>query len=305
MKQVKNFIPHMIVILLIINSIGFAQQARYIVKEKEKPIPLADLQNPDSPSYVPIPYPKTREEVIVDFKYVLKRRLEHLKRYPSRRKTSRGSFILFMDLLNKKSKIKIGNIIRVKNYFRSSPLFYYTFSVKNSSGLVLARISLRDSGLFSQASYGGGSKRLRDIQSPQESIRIFQQHANRLNIKLDGNFAQHAQFEYVSFNSPRCNPNSPMRRTAIAGIFYYLDDENNIYREREKVPLTEENILAGLKREHFRQYHFLYPNRQPEKNARPIEFFHDYVNMMLLSIEWLNYQELNKFRNSSHAKNSK
>ncbi|MCU0289523.1 MAG: hypothetical protein MUF15_24405 [Acidobacteria bacterium] len=36
---------------------------------RQAPISIKELTDPNSPSYVPCPYPKTREEIIADFKY--------------------------------------------------------------------------------------------------------------------------------------------------------------------------------------------------------------------------------------------
>jgi len=41
-------------------------------EKRRPPVPLEELQNPKSPSYVPIPYPQTREEIIEDLKYLIK-----------------------------------------------------------------------------------------------------------------------------------------------------------------------------------------------------------------------------------------
>jgi hypothetical protein len=116
--------------------------------ERRKPLPLKELQNPNSPSYVPIPYPQTDEEVITDLKYYFSRRINQSKRriysvgdFSANDKIMRG-FVYGKDVL-------VGEIIRVKNQLAVWERNYtFLIRLKTSDNIWLADICMNSNGLF-------------------------------------------------------------------------------------------------------------------------------------------------------------
>lgn len=95
--------------------------------KKEPPIPLEELKNPKSPSYVPIPYPQTREKIIKDVEYYIKRNLK-LTRVGIPSYVNEGSDIdkIGLKLLEKDSGYFIGRIVKVYNKTNQRPGYYFT-----------------------------------------------------------------------------------------------------------------------------------------------------------------------------------
>ena len=60
MKSIKYTVVSLLIIFFCFHLAG---------EERKKPIPMKELTDPRSPSYVPYPYPRKRAEIIADFKY--------------------------------------------------------------------------------------------------------------------------------------------------------------------------------------------------------------------------------------------
>jgi hypothetical protein len=96
-----------IIICLIQTSFG---------EERRKPIPMDQLTDHSSPFYVPHPYPKTREEIMANLKFQVKRKNEYLdsrrrKLKINRKKNKPG----LLDILEGKTSSRVGKIIKVQN----------------------------------------------------------------------------------------------------------------------------------------------------------------------------------------------
>jgi hypothetical protein len=150
--------------------------------ERRKPLILHELQNPKSPSYVPIPYPKNDKEVIADLKYFFRKELnsqENIvfsgKKFPSREKIMRN-FMVGKDVL-------VGEILKIKNDV-SGRERDYTFLVRlrNRENIWLSNISLDANGLFLRMNFlDFDNLKSRGVKK----YMIFQPYADRLSIKKE------------------------------------------------------------------------------------------------------------------------
>ena len=91
----------------------------YVFAEKRvKPIPLERLSDPDSPSYVPVPYPKNETEAITDLKYAIKRCFSKQEGVHEVYIGSSSPSVPFenvlLNLLEEKPIYRIGEIVKVK-----------------------------------------------------------------------------------------------------------------------------------------------------------------------------------------------
>lgn len=119
-------------------------------EKREKKMPMKELTDPASPSYVPIPYPKTEEEIIVDFKYAIKKVYElregvHVVNLgPPLRSRE-----ILLNLLEEKSEYKIGKIVKVNNRNANDAHDYsWLVIVLNKDNSVAARVDMAANGLW-------------------------------------------------------------------------------------------------------------------------------------------------------------
>ena len=274
MKPVNHLVSSIVVILLIVNGLGFGRQSPYRIKEKEKPIPLADLQNPDSPSYVPIPYPKTREEVIIDFKYFIKRDIEHRKRIGRGHANPPNSFSPLRDLFNKKPKIKIGIIRKAKNLSASSPKHYFFFDVTDLSGKVIMKIAMRDTGHYSTSNH----RKVIPMplsRSLEEGLATFKKKVAQFRLNHETEDLLNAKLEYVVFSHGICIPMYPLVSVKLKNAHYFLDARDRLFVVKKSEPLTYENNKRRG-RENFRNLR--------ENNILSYSL-KDHANRKLISIE--------------------
>jgi len=111
MKRI--YISSLLILLWIFN---------YALGEKRRsPIPIESLTNPESLDYIPHPYPKTKEEIIKDIKFQIKKK-DKLK---IRKNLGRIKKNPLINILNEKTSLKIGSIIKVKNRMSTMSHDYY------------------------------------------------------------------------------------------------------------------------------------------------------------------------------------
>ncbi len=144
MKHTKYIISFLIIILCTFPLIAEKRKAR---------LPMKELTDPNSPSFVPIPYPKNRKEIFVDFKYYVKTYCvegkfieKRIDNSPSTRK------IVSRELLKPDSKYRFGEVIKVKNRREMScDDYYWLIPIYDKKGDVVMRLEMLASGLFASA----------------------------------------------------------------------------------------------------------------------------------------------------------
>lgn len=119
-----------------------------VAKERLKPKPMSELKNPDSPSYVPIPYPKTREELIQDIAYATKKLfMDKDGEYIVLGGKSTFHEIIFK-LFGDKPVYRIGKIFVVNNRNRRAHNYTWLVLVENGAGRNIGLICMGAEGLF-------------------------------------------------------------------------------------------------------------------------------------------------------------
>jgi hypothetical protein len=117
MNKFKYFFTFVLVLSLL--QFTFAEK-------RAKPLPMKELTDPASPSYVPYPYPKTKQELIADMKYAIKKFfLPSEDRHEVIIGPLPGFRKVLPNLLEENPMYKIGKIIKVKNLLSRCPYDYY------------------------------------------------------------------------------------------------------------------------------------------------------------------------------------
>jgi len=209
-------------LVLAVLSVALAGEKRHA------PVPLSELKNPKSPSYVPVPYPKTRQEIITDFEYYLKRRFSPDSRVVTYGDPGSG-VIIFPKLLQKDSGYTIGRIFRVKSrtHFRAAE--FIVFEVFDPSGNVAVRVALEDCGLFCGANFASAGFKKDPLMSVDESKKFLD---SKKIPGLDPSEIKSIEYECLIFGSPEnpiLNVKTPMEN-------FYMDCKGNVFilQKREK-----------------------------------------------------------------------
>lgn len=269
MKKVTRLLATIIVVLMTVNCLSTSLMAKNGIKEKQKKLPLADLQNPDSPSFVPIPYPKTRKDVIIDFKYFIKLNIVSRQRM-GKQGVNPNDFTTYMaDLLNKKSRLKIGKISKAHNLSRSAADFYYVFEIRDQKGHPVAKIAMYDSGLYASANYNGG-KPLRGLGTLEEGLEVFKKKKDKLGLEHTKKELDNASAGYEVYVGALAKCTAPIRKIKVGNANYYLDFQDRLYKINKAEPLELDNLKKWKK------------ESDSTKTKYPLC---DYLNKKLITIE--------------------
>ncbi|MFH2108324.1 MAG: hypothetical protein ABII93_06625 [Chrysiogenia bacterium] len=194
--------------------------------ERKKSLPLKELQYPKSPSYVPFPYPKSRDEIIADLKYAIK--LHHEPGIGDK-KDERDRILL--KLLEENSGVSIAEIEKVMNRTSIYPdEFSYFIALKDNDGNEVARLSLMASGLYS----GGVVTASKKIKF-KESFRIKKETLRGLSIFVNPSEVKKMERIFMG-NNLAPYPFSPTWEIVTKdNSIYYLDYNNYFYKLRNEI----------------------------------------------------------------------
>lgn len=135
----------MVLILILLLS-ALASSIQLTGEERHPPrLTMEDLTDPSSPSHVPYPFPKSREEIIGNLKYQLS------KMYSGKRwEISTTSYIdILPDLVKENPSAVVGEIVKVKNRLSFMPYPYsYLIFISDSKGKYTARVAMSANGLI-------------------------------------------------------------------------------------------------------------------------------------------------------------
>jgi hypothetical protein len=215
--------------------------------ERAKPIPLKELQNKNGPSYVPIPYPQKRKDIITDMKHQLSRFMKNNKPFNSKQyvyekdNTSR----YYEKYLKGVGSISVGTIVKVVNFSRVHRFeFNYLIELIDPDNTVKMSIALEDSGLLLGSGFigQGGFLRLNEqFNRQRDVIQHIVDKASMLNIsrqELNG-------AEYV-FYPGFSDLTAPARRVVKNNVMYLISPRMQLYRgqkegvERQKLLKTHD-----------------------------------------------------------------
>lgn len=215
-----------------------------VAEKRVKPKPIKELTEPSSPSYVPLPYPKKRNEIIEDLKYAIKKLFVD----------KQGTYVagdtpeikkLLIKLTEEKSVYKFGKIIKVKNRSHLKAHDYsWLILIIGESGDIAARISLTAEGLFScaaatknaavelRAKYPNSRRGPQFIINEQEVINHLSKSINK-NIEKD----EIKKMERVAFQSTLGSLLSPMWEIKMSNgkVYYYSVIRDTVYDIEKRI----------------------------------------------------------------------
>jgi hypothetical protein len=210
----------------------FAFSILIFLTERVPKVPMEQLTNPNSPSYVPIPYPKTDEEVIEDVKYIIK------EMAPKNVQTVKiGTEVhpreeIMNELLKKNSKYKYGRVIKVKT---RSCIFQHEYAflieIIDEKKFVRGVVCLETSGLWAGSGFS---------KHPLEPIKT----VNEVRDYISSRFGDHLRKSeilkiemVVYYLSLFSNYNSPAWEIETTKGSYLLSCKLDLYKYKEKMSI--------------------------------------------------------------------
>jgi hypothetical protein len=209
-------------------------------EERRKPIPMEQLTDHSSPFYVPHPYPKTREEIIDNLKFQVKRENEYHQSRRKKLKTTREkNQTSLLDILEGKTSSRIGKIIKVNNRKANMPHDYnWYILVMDKNDEIILMLNMKPNGIYSgSTSARWPSKGL--LKSRIEILKILSKEIGRpINEK------EIKQLEPVLFDwSSSIGKLLPIWEIKLNNdnIYYYCFSLEKVFQIDKRVPYKKVN----------------------------------------------------------------
>ena len=228
-------------------------------EKRSDPIPMKELTDPSSPSYVPIPYPENREDIIGDLKYAVNKLFADKEDTNVNSKTIEIKEIL-VDLTEKNSAYKIGKIIKVKNRsHRKAHDYGWLILIMGENGEVAARVSMKAEGLFGAAAATRNaaitlrSKYPNSRRGPQFLIteeEVITRISEDIGKPVEGDEIK--KMERVAFQSTLGDLLAPMWEIKMSKgeIYYYSVKRDTVYEIEKKISWKKDkNGIRKLSRD--------------------------------------------------------
>ncbi|NIO81237.1 MAG: hypothetical protein GTN53_09730 [Candidatus Aminicenantes bacterium] len=223
-----NKYKHLIIIILIL---GLVQVS--FTEKRKNPKSMKALTDPSSPSYVPIPYPKTREEIMTDLKYAFSKTHAPLEGTYSDESQAPPSQKVVMNLLEDKPIYKI-DIIKVKNRNANIPFDYeWLINVINKDNTVAARIVMTAEGLWGGTATPA-TERSKQLITENHVIGELSNSLGKAVTKKDIKRIKRIAF-YSSHIATSFHPAWEFE-LKDGSVYYYSSSKKEILRIKDKIP---------------------------------------------------------------------
>lgn len=215
--------------------------------KRPKPKSMKELTDPNSPSYVPIPYPKTRAEIITDLKYFIEqdKNSEGVKEAYVKGYVALTDSILH-NLVEPHTVYRIGKIFKVKNRIDGfADNYTWLIMVMNQDGKIAMRIAMLASGLMGvcgavgeddlEAALPKNRKRLEKLRKLVEDEDIKNILSESLGRFIDENEIK--KMERVAYPSSIGALITPVWEIKMRGgtIYYYSETRDMLYSIDKKI----------------------------------------------------------------------
>jgi|GEM_PF-2686284 len=202
-------------------------------QKKPPQTPLKELTDPNSPSYVPYPYPKTDFEIIEDFKYGVDL---FFSPKPGKHMTVINGDLSnekrLLNLLGKNPTLEVKKIIRVENLvLTSSTVYYYILQIEDEKGKVFAIGSIEDCGLYAGVEFISDKTRYRPYKTEKQVKNMLTDALGHIEINNMERIFIHSSLPVI--------PEAPLWRISTSEGTFFIDYiYEDIYKVVEEIPWT-------------------------------------------------------------------
>lgn len=213
--------------------------------ERHKPLPLTELQNKKSAYYIPIPYPKTREDIIVDLDYGLTqtfmgqyKEIVTARNNPSDEVNDQQ---VVEDYLLKEKGYRVGDIIKVYNKHFYNPFeFDYLIEVLGPDGVPVFRTLIDPSGRWKKYS--------RSMGYPWPLLKEpFSDDSRVIGLLKKANISKDELFESDYYNFPEISSDDNPAKRIISKDqkIYYVSCDHRVYLLRERLKDQGDSVFKA------------------------------------------------------------
>lgn len=243
MKLIKKTSYSLLALFLLL---GFLQGQ---ASKKPPPFSLKALTDPDSTSFVPIPYPKTDVEIIEDFKYAVKILFGSKEKIKAARARGDADHINYAhNLFGDNPSWKVARIIKVKDLIERSPnLHYFILQIVNEKDTVVAITALADCGLWMGVSFISEGSKFKPYKTKKQIKELVH--------RAHGHFIEINEMERIKVSSPVVGGSifSPLWKVKThLGILFvlrnFLDYSDDVYQVDAEVACVKGPPLADFLR---------------------------------------------------------
>ena len=220
--------------------LGFLQGQ---ASKKPPPFSLKVLTDPNSPSFVPFPYPKTDFEIIEDFKYGIKILFGSKEKIKAALARGDDYVNLALNLFGDNPSWKVTQIIKVKDLIERSPnLHYFILQVVNKKGTVVAIGALADCGLWMGVTHYSEGKKFKPYKTKKK--------VKELVHRSHGHFIEINEMERVKISSSIEGPSifSPLWKVKTLLGILFVDYSDNVYQVEAEMPCVKGPPLGDFMR---------------------------------------------------------
>ncbi len=238
MKLIKKTSCSFLALFLLL---GFLQGQ---ASKKPPPFSLKVLTDPDSPSFVPFPYPKTDFEIIEDFKYGVKILFGSKEKIMAALKRGDFDYVnLGRNLFGDNPSWKVARIIKIKDLIERSPnLHYFILKIVDEKGAVVATGALADCGLWMGVMHCSEPNKFKPYKTKKQ--------VKELVHRTHGHFIEINEMERINVLSltPYSSIFSPLWKVKTPLGILFMDYWDNVYQVEVEMPSVKGPPLGDFMR---------------------------------------------------------
>lgn len=239
MKSLKFIVVLFLVLLFSLPVTGDKRPNKKSMKE---------LTDPDSPSYVPYPYPKNRKEIIADLRYYVEYHCGDVK--GMKKSYVKGFYpvtqTIFHNLMGPNPDYEVGKIIKVKNRMEFlSDDYYWLIPIMDREGNIAMLSSMLASGLMAVS--GANTKEDIETASPQQRYHMKRQQKPLTDEKVKSILSESLGYsiedheiikmERVAYPGTIGAFLHPVWEIKMTGnrLYYYSDSRDTVYSVEKRL----------------------------------------------------------------------
>jgi hypothetical protein len=186
---------------------------------------INDLTDPKSPSYIPIPFPKTKAGITEDLMYQLSKLYSQEDSWEIR---SRSTKNLLYELVQENPDVKIVDIIKIKNRMSAFPSEYsYVIIIKDTKNRFISRLGMRACGMIAcwqnPSERNPGRKLLKDEEVLERLSKYHKAASKKENVK---------KIDRVAYDITYAPPSHPVYEiTMNDGSTYFVNHRDHVFKK--------------------------------------------------------------------------